>query len=182
MVAGETPIDRPACPPNDPARRFAIGPLHRHSPASITALGFCMPEDALRPRRSRQRAVAAEVAARPALYHMFVHDLVVPCRIGIYQVEHDMAQRVRINVDLMVQERPEPRRDSVAGLLNYETIVAGIKALCAAGHVNLVESLAERIAAHCLADRRVAEARVQVEKLDVFVDVAGVGVTLERRR
>jgi 7,8-dihydroneopterin aldolase/epimerase/oxygenase len=43
-----------------------------------------------------------------------------------------------------------------------------------------VETLAERIAALCLSDRRVRVARVRVEKLDVFPDATSVGVEIER--
>ena len=56
-----------------------------------------------------------------------------------------------------------------------------VRAVVAAGHVQLVETLAERIAETCLADERVMAARVKVEKLDVFADAASVGVEIERR-
>ncbi|OYV35424.1 MAG: diguanylate cyclase, partial [Acidocella sp. 20-61-6] len=52
----------------------------------------------------------------------------------------------------------------------------------AAGHVQLVETLAERLCEVCLADARVLIARVRVEKLDVFADAASAGVEVERRR
>ena len=55
-----------------------------------------------------------------------------------------------------------------------------MKAIIAAGHINLVETLAERIADFCLSDRRVAAARVRVEKSGAVVEAAGVGVEIER--
>jgi len=67
-------------------------------------------------------------------------------------------------------------------VLNYETIVDGIKALADGKHINLVESLADRIAELCLADPRVRAARVMVEKLDIYAEAASVGVMIERRR
>ncbi|HJO96838.1 MAG TPA: dihydroneopterin aldolase, partial [Rhodospirillales bacterium] len=48
------------------------------------------------------------------------------------------------------------------------------------GHVNLVETLAEKIAAACLKDKSIRSLRVRVEKLDVFADAASVGVEIER--
>jgi len=62
----------------------------------------------------------------------------------------------------------------------YAEIVAGVREIVAAGHINLVETLAERIAARCLSDGRVRSARVRIEKLDVFADAASVGVEIER--
>ena len=48
------------------------------------------------------------------------------------------------------------------------------------GHLNLVETLAEKIAAHCLADKRVKVARVRIEKLKVIAEAQSVGVEIER--
>ena len=53
--------------------------------------------------------------------------------------------------------------------------------MVAAGHVQLVETLAERLAEACLADDRILIARVRVEKLDVFADATSAGVEVERR-
>jgi len=65
-------------------------------------------------------------------------------------------------------------------VVSYDDVVAGIRAIVAEGHINLVESLAERVADMCLADSRVTRVNVQVEKLDVLSDEAVVGVEIER--
>ena len=66
-------------------------------------------------------------------------------------------------------------------VVDYEVLADRVRALVAAGHVRLVETLAERIAEACLTDRRVLLARVRVEKLAVFADAASAGVEIERR-
>jgi 7,8-dihydroneopterin aldolase/epimerase/oxygenase len=114
-------------------------------------------------------------------YRVFVRDLVVPCSIGIYPREKGLRRRVRVNAELAIDE-PILGNDEFADVVNYETIVAGIKAIAEAGHINLVETLADRVATLCLADRRVAVARVVIEKLDVYPEAESVGVVLERRR
>jgi dihydroneopterin aldolase len=48
--------------------------------------------------------------------------------------------------------------------------------------VNLVETLAERAAALCLADPAALSVRLRVEKLDVYPDAASVGVEIVRAR
>lgn len=111
---------------------------------------------------------------------VFVRDLVLPALIGVHRHEQDGRQRVRINLDLDVPEDPMPLADRLAEVVNYEDIVTGIRQIVAAGHINLVETLAERVAARCLADRRVERVRVRVEKLDVFADAGSVGVEIER--
>ena len=108
--------------------------------------------------------------------------LVLPVSIGIYDYEKQAPQRVCIDVELKVREGDGPIGDDIANVLSYEDIVNGIKAIVAAGHINLVETLAERIAEFCLADARVALARIGVDKLDIVPEAASVGVEIERSR
>jgi dihydroneopterin aldolase len=115
-------------------------------------------------------------------YRIFVRDLVLMCRIGAYPEERLKTQRVRFNLDILVQAPQDPIGDDLAQVLSYDTVIADIRELTARGHINLVETLAAEIADICLADPRVAEVRVMVEKLDVEPAAAGVGVEIERRR
>jgi 7,8-dihydroneopterin aldolase/epimerase/oxygenase len=114
-------------------------------------------------------------------YRVFVRDLDLRCSIGIHDHEKQ-PQRIRISAELVVADEPDISGDALAGVLNYSPIVKGIKAIATGGHINLVETLAERIIDFCFAERRVAAARVVVEKLDVYPDAGGVGVVIERRR
>ncbi len=118
--------------------------------------------------------------ARSGVCHVFVRDLTLACHIGVHRRERGTRQRVRINLDLAVTEGELPVDDRLANVLDYEAVVAGVKRVARERHLNLVETLAEKIAELCLSDRRVRSARVRVEKLDVFSDVAGVGVEIER--
>lgn len=117
---------------------------------------------------------------RAGLRHVFVRDLVLPCSIGVHRHERDERQRVRINLDLAVREGEKPLDDSLESVVCYEKIVAGVSAIVGRGHVNLVETLAEDIAAMCLEDPRVRSARVRVEKLDILPNADSVGVEIER--
>lgn len=119
-------------------------------------------------------------AAEPQTRRVFVRDLVLRGLIGVHRHERDGAQRLRINLDLDVLDAPF--EDRISDVPNYETLVEDVRRLVGSGHVNLVETLAERIAALCLADTRVLAAQVRVEKLDVFADAGGVGVEIHRRR
>ncbi len=118
----------------------------------------------------------------PRTRHVFVRDLVLACLIGVHRHEQDGRQRVRINLDLDVIESDGPIQDRLANVTCYEALVADVRTLVADGHVNLVETLAERIAAVCLGNEDVRAVKVRVEKLDVFADAASVGVEIERFR
>jgi len=116
------------------------------------------------------------------LYHILVRDLVLKVSIGIYPHERLAPQRVRINVDMSVLEQVEPTSDNIANVVSYEDVIEGIRRLSSEGHINLVETLAERVAELCLDDSRVERVRVRVEKLDVYAEAASVGIEIERRR
>lgn len=131
-------------------------------------------------------ADALGIERRPAprvrrAYRILVRDLVLSCSIGVYDHEKQSPQRVRINVQLLA-ERDATGDDALHNVLNYETIVEGIRALTRAGHIDLVETLAEQVMAVCLTSPRALAARISVEKLDVFADAESVGVVLRRRR
>lgn len=118
--------------------------------------------------------------AGPGVRHVFLRDMLLMASIGVYPHEHAGAQRVRLNVDLAVADQPgDDRLDRV---VDYERVANKVRAIVAAGHIKLVETLAERVAVACLDDPRVLRARVRVEKLDVFADIFSVGIEVERAR
>src|ERR1700691_1426074 len=127
--------------------------------------------------------------ASRGLRHVFLRDMVLLASIGVHPPEHLTPQRIRINVDLGVEDdgaRPLSRtsvgRDDLTRVVDYEQLANAVRRIVAAGHVRLVETLAERIAEACLTDTRVALARIRVEKLDVFPDSVSAGVEIERRQ
>ena len=87
---------------------------------------------------------------------------------------------MRVNLDLGVHESIAPIDDDITNVVDYEKLVAGIHRLVDRGHVNLVETLAENIAAMCLANKNTHVVRVRIEKLDVFDNAESVGVEIER--
>lgn len=113
-------------------------------------------------------------------HRLFVRDLVVPCRIGVHPHERGGSQRVRLNLELDMHQPARKIADQIGEVVSYDDIVAGVRAITGHGHINLVETLANRIADMCLADHRVAEVVVRVEKLDVLDDAVSVGVELRR--
>lgn len=134
-----------------------------------------------RPRVASDRLEATQPTV-PGTLRVFVRDLVLPCRIGAYRHEQDGPQRVRINLDMLVKEVSAEPHDDLAQVVCYDRVTDAIRTLCTEGHINLVETLAERIAALCLEDLRVKTVTVRVEKLDVFQDAESAGVEIVRER
>ena len=118
--------------------------------------------------------------AERRIRHVFVRDLMIDGRIGIYPHEKTGTQRLRINLDLSVVDAGVLPADDIDHVVCYEEVVEQTRRIIGRGHVNLVETLAEDIAAAVLEDAAVISVRVRVEKLDALADVASVGVEIER--
>jgi dihydroneopterin aldolase len=89
---------------------------------------------------------------------------------------------VRVSVELTAPEGAIFPGENRRRVINYEKIVAAVRAIADSGHIDLCEGFADRLAAACFADPRVAHVWIAVEKLDVFADAEGVGAILERHR
>lgn len=116
---------------------------------------------------------------------VFVQGLVVQARLGVHPHEKAAPQPVVIDLELSVIDDAAPAGigpDEFYRVVDYETLVQAARAEAAAGHVLLVETLAERIALLALADSRVIRARVRIAKPAAFADVQAVGVVVERIR
>jgi 7,8-dihydroneopterin aldolase/epimerase/oxygenase len=130
--------------------------------------------------RSPATSLGSAIAAEGTRYTVTVRGLVLMCSIGIRPREREARQRVRVSVDLTAAD-PFPGEDR-RRIINYEKIVARIREIASAGHIDLCEGFAERVCTACFIDPRVEWVRVWVEKLDVFPDAEGVGAILERER
>jgi dihydroneopterin aldolase len=130
-------------------------------------------------------------SATANLRHVFLRDMTLLASVGVHAFEHEAQQRIRLNVDLAVLDEGGPHgrpfsraaaaKEDLLRVVDYEAVANRVRGIVAAGHVRLLETLAERIAEACLEDARVRLVRVRVEKLDIFADMAAVGIEIERR-
>ncbi|MEI9985127.1 MAG: dihydroneopterin aldolase [Aliidongia sp.] len=88
----------------------------------------------------------------PSCRLVLIRDLVMLCSIGVHAHEHDAKQRIRLNLELDVTESVRPIEDDLRNVVCYDEIISAVRRLVDAGHVRLIETLAERIAALCLGD------------------------------
>jgi dihydroneopterin aldolase len=116
------------------------------------------------------------------LDRVFMHDLVLDVEIGVYTHEKGVTQRVRFTVDVDLLPATGALDDDIGRAFDYDTIIGGIKAIVARGHINLVETLAEEVAEHCLAHPRAASVTVRIEKLDKEPGAVGVEIVRQKGR
>ncbi|MBS0360920.1 MAG: dihydroneopterin aldolase [Proteobacteria bacterium] len=111
---------------------------------------------------------------------VFVSGLKVQAEIGVYRHEIGRVQPLVLDVELDV---PTAGAAHLSETLNYEAILKAARDIAAGGHIELVETFAERLAHACLADPRVTQAKVRVQKplaLAPDATAAGVEITVVR--
>ena len=124
-------------------------------------------------KSAKPAAVTDSAKARKALIKardigdtIFVRDFVVDCNVGVYAEEQGVTQKVRFTVEARLARDVFSLDDEMAEVPSYADIIDCIVTLARGGHINLVETFAERVAAHCLADKRITAVRVVLEKLE----------------
>lgn len=127
-----------------------------------------------------EKRSAKEARAPATPDRIFVRGLVLPVAIGVYEEEQGITQKVRFTIEAAVAAGVSPRGDNIEEVPSYDDLVNAVKDIVAAGHINLVETLAARIAETCLADRRIVSVLVRVEKLERGPDAVGVEIVRSR--
>ena len=113
--------------------------------------------------------------------HIFVRDLRLQTLIGFHRRERVVPQTIRIDLEIGIANTAVFSSDKVADCIDYDKVTTRIREVSSV-HVNLVETLAERVARLLLDEFGAAWVKVSIAKLGILKDVGLVGVTLERRR
>jgi dihydroneopterin aldolase len=103
---------------------------------------------------------------------------------GVFDFERREGQTFVVDLLLGVDTRPAAASDDLRDTVDYGSLVASVKAAVEKDPVDLIETLAQRIADVCLLDGRVEWARVTVHKPDAPIDAtfADVVLTITRKR
>lgn len=115
------------------------------------------------------------------LHRIFIRDLIMLMNIGVHHHETLSAQRIRVSVEMLVNLNDQ-LQDKLKNTVCYDEVVERIRRLALQGHVQLIETFGKQVIAECFSDRRVQEVMVTIEKLDVYKDIASVGVTISANR
>lgn len=123
-------------------------------------------------------------SSRPAQDELAV--LGIECRghHGVFEFERREGQTFVIDLVLGLDTAPAAASDDLHDTVDYGSLVAAVKAAVERDPVDLIETLARRVADICLLDVRVEWARVTVHKPDAPIEAtfADVALTITRRR
>jgi dihydroneopterin aldolase len=109
-----------------------------------------------------------------------LRDYIVDVDIGAFQQERGHTQRVMFNIVVEVRPAPQPLNDDVDRILSYDRLTEAIAAELGAERLNLLETLAENLAARILTEPQAMRAFVRIEKLDIGPYKLGVEIVRSR--
>ena len=103
---------------------------------------------------------------------------------GVFDFERRDGQVFRVDLTLGVDTRTAAGSDDLQDTVDYGTLVAAVKQAIENDPVDLIETLAQRIADLCLADPRVGWTEVTVHKPQAPIEAtfSDVALTIHRSR
>ena len=114
----------------------------------------------------------------PTHYSLHIRDLRLDMLIGVYDSEKQNPQPVVINIRATCDIPQNLNADNYQNVPCYKTIADDITAITRLGHIELVETLCQKIAEICLHDNRVQSVWVKVEKPNAIPHTNSVGVEM----
>lgn len=117
----------------------------------------------------------------PRRLGMTVHvtGLEVQAAIGVYDHEKGRLQPLVLDVELDLGASPVRE---LSDTLDYDGVARIAAGLAASGHIELVETFAEKVALACMEDERVLGVRVRVDKPDAIPAAKAAGCTVSYSR
>ena len=137
--------------------------------ASDISLAFGHPEE------RAEASASADPRDRISL-----RDHIVSADIGAFQQERGHEQRLRFNVVVEVRTAPAPLEDDVDRILSYDVLTEAIAGELAEERLNLLETLAAKVAERILAAPQAMRVFIRVEKLDRGPGALGVEIVRSR--
>jgi dihydroneopterin aldolase len=114
----------------------------------------------------------------PRRRKIMLEDFDLPVDIGFHDFEIGTPQRLRINIEIWLQESAFPRCDTVVEAWDYDTLRTSVIALVDGRRFNLQETVAHQIYDLVAGRPGVEGLRVSTRKPDIYPDCAAVGVEI----
>lgn len=111
---------------------------------------------------------------------VFIKDLRIETTIGIYDWERRIKQTVSLDIEMGADIRRAAGTDAIDDTLNYKAVAKRIIGFVEESEFQLVETLAEKIAAIVLAEFDVPWLRLELSKPGAVRGSKAVGVIIER--
>lgn len=111
---------------------------------------------------------------------IFIHDLRVETRVGVYAWERELAQTLRIDVELALPSMRPFETGELADAIDYAKVVTHVKTFASDHPHLLLERFAEVLAQSLLSAFHPASVSLRIAKLGALPGVREIGVSIER--
>ena len=113
---------------------------------------------------------------------IFLREIRLDARVGIYKREKTITQTVELDLEMALPDDRVFKSGKVADTIDYAVVVERIRTVLLEQHYGLVETLAERVAQIILDEFRAPWVRVSIAKVGAQRNVRRVGVVIERSK
>lgn len=111
-----------------------------------------------------------------------LRDHIVDVEIGAFQAERGTTQRISFNVVVEVLPTSDDVDDDVDKILSYDKVTEAITIALREERLNLLETLADRVAEHILWEPQAQRTFVRIEKLDRGSGALGVEIVRSKSK
>ena len=111
---------------------------------------------------------------------VFIKGLKATSVIGCYHWERDIRQTLVIDLELKADFTRAAQTDALEDVLDYAAISQRVIAVCDESRFQLLEALADHLAAIVLAEFSVGSLRMTITKPGAVPEAEGVGVVIDR--
>src|SRR6266702_4664389 len=108
-----------------------------------------------------------------------IEQLEISTHIGVPEEERATPQRLTVSITLWPRHNERDLGDNIDKTVNYSTVAEAAKSFARDQSVNLIETLADRLASHLLGKFAVRKITVELRKF-VLPDAKHVSVTATR--
>jgi dihydroneopterin aldolase len=111
---------------------------------------------------------------------IFLREIKLDARIGIYKREKAVTQTVELDLELALPDDRVFKTGKVSDTIDYAVVIERIRAALVEQHYNLVENLAEQVAQIILKEFHAPWVRVSIAKIGALPNARRVGLVIER--
>jgi len=115
----------------------------------------------------------------PAADQIHIEQLEIFARVGVPEKERATPQRLTVSITLWPKQDMRDLADQINRTVNYSAVAEEAKNFARDQSVNLIETLADRLAMHLLGSFPIQEIRVELRKF-ALPDAKYVSVTVTR--
>ena len=115
-------------------------------------------------------------------YKICINQLILDAFIGIHTFEKKKKQKISVTLNADVIDEISLLEHKIENFVSYENIVKDIENFVNLGHIDLLETLGEKIVSLCFKDDRIISVNLKLEKLEIMNQTKSVGIEIFREK